>query len=121
MRSETTRDRQRQALPQTNQTRRRRALTRRLVAFTILCDRVPVQRALERAPLALEAIRSRVARRSTEVEAPVAGKARRPNRFPIQQHVRAQREVLRQARRPGYGDDVVVGDRNQATNRRRAL
>src|SRR5678815_1395940 len=100
MRSETTRHRQRQALPQTNEICRRGAFTCRTVTVWSRRDRVPVQGAVDGTPLPLEAICARVASRAAEVEAAVTLDTRRSNRFPVEQHVRAQGEVLGETRRP---------------------
>src|SRR5437867_771517 len=83
--------------------------------------RVPVQRGVECTPLTLETIRSRAPARATEVKPPKSLPTGSPDRFPVQEHVGAQGEVLFQTRRPRNRDDVFERERNQPSDRRSIL
>src|SRR2546422_8713243 len=62
-----------------------------------------------------------MAARPTEIEAAEALHACSAENFPVHEHVRAQREVLVQARGPGHREAVFEGQRNQAAHWRAAF
>ena len=84
-------------------------------------NRVPVERLLACTPLRLEVVGAGVAGRSSEVEAAEALCGCSPQRFPVQEHVRTEREVLLQAGRPGHDQAILEGEDHEPANRRAAL
>src|SRR2546425_9013867 len=80
-------------------------------------DRVPPQRLLLRSPLPLEAISPRAAGRAAEVEPPEPLPASVPDRHPVQEHVRTQRQVRAEAGGPRHREDVLEAERDQAPDR----
>src|SRR3954467_13261102 len=84
-------------------------------------NRVPEQWLFARAPLSLEAVGPRIAARSTKVKSPKTLRRRASQRFPIEKHVGAQREVLLQAGRPGNSQSILERDGNEAPDRQPAF
>src|SRR5258708_18165296 len=79
---------------------------------------VPEEGLLLGAPLLLEAIRARTARGPAEVESSEAVSAGRPDGVPVQEHVRAEREVLLQARRPRDDHPILERERDESADGR---
>src|SRR5437899_2607462 len=84
-------------------------------------DRVPEQRFLDRAPLALEPVRPGAAAGTTELEPPEALETGGAKGRPVQQHVGARRKVFPSRRSPGNHQAVPEREGHESADRHRAV
>src|SRR5712691_594084 len=83
--------------------------------------RVPEQRLLTRAPLALEAIRARVAAGTAELESAEALETGGAERRPVQQHVGTRRKVFPSRRGPRDHQTILEREGHESADRHRAV